>query len=113
MNTFFDIFRIQDAGMSVLMDAIKSVRSLRLLDISYCFLTGRQSLPLISSLLSSQIPHLSILICEGNIIPSSERKILIFHAKGNNVGLTFKNRDLISFPIKSDGGGKEKDQEHI
>lgn len=87
--------------MAVLYETLRTVRSLRLLDISYCFVTGRHSLSILTALLEGDTP-LSVLLCEGNILSPSEAKGLLATAHASGVGLALTGRDLIAFPIRID-----------
>lgn len=92
--------RIQDNGMSELLKILEGMWALRLLDISYCFITGKHSVLLMEYLIRLKSPKLEIILCEGNIFCPSEKKGLILLAEQHSIGFTFEERPRITFPIQ-------------
>jgi hypothetical protein len=86
--------------MAELFKIIGGLGSLRLIDVSYCFITGKHSLHLMDKLILLESPKLEIILCEGNIFSPFEKTGLLLLAEGQGIGFTFEDRSRISFPIQ-------------
>ena len=102
--------RIQDSGIGVLISALSHSHSLRLLDISYCFITGKLSSSLLTRLVQSRDrgSGLELLLCEGNIFSATEKKNILSIAVRQNVGMLFSGRLKICFPIRPMPSGVQR-----
>jgi hypothetical protein len=93
--------RIQDQGFNNLADLIiNDLTKLRLIDLSYCFITGTHSMEVVASILDDEEHRIEVILFEGNLFTMEQKKDILFCAEQRQVAFAFEGRNRIAFPIQ-------------